>query len=63
MVSELKEPRADILEKSIVFKLKFIRQILDFLPQDFDEDEENITEILKQFTDYDISAQTLKKIQ
>ena len=62
MVSELKEPIADILEKYIVFELKFIRQILDFLPQDFDE-EENIAEILKQFTDYDISAQTLRKIQ
>ena len=63
MVSELKEPLADILEKAIVFKLKFIGQILDFLPLDFDEEEENITEILKQFTDYDISAQTLRKIQ
>ena len=36
MVSELKEPLADILEKTIVFKPKFIRQILDFLPPDFD---------------------------
>ena len=63
MVSELKEPLADILEKSIVFKLKFIRQTLDLLPLDFDEEEKNITEILKQFVDYDISAQTLRKIQ
>ena len=63
MVSELKEPLAKILENSIVFKLQFIRQILDFLPLDFDEQEENITEILKQFMDYDISAETLRKIQ
>ena len=63
MVSELKEPIANILEKSIVFELKFVRQILDLLPQDFDEEEENITEILKQFADYDISAQPLRKIQ
>ena len=63
MVSKLKEPLANILEKSIVFKLKFIRQILDSLPLDFDEEEENITEILKQFMNYDISAQTLRKIQ
>ena len=63
MVSELKEPLADLLEKSIVFKLTFVRQILDFFPLDFDEEEENITEILKQFMYYDISAQTLRKIQ
>ena len=63
MVSELKEPVADILEKSIVFKMKFTRQILDFFPLDFNEQEENITEILKQFMNYDISTQTLRKIQ
>ena len=63
MVSELKEPIANILEKCIVFQLKFIRQIFDFLPQDFDEEEENIAEIVKQLADYDISAQTLRKIQ
>ena len=51
-MSELKEPLADILEKTIVFKLKFIRQILDFLPPNFDEEEESINEILKQFVDY-----------
>ena len=63
MVSEVKEPIANILEKYIVFQLKFIMQILEFLPQDFDDEEENIAEILKQFADYDISAQTLRKIQ
>ena len=63
MVSEVKEPLADILEKSVGFKLQFIRQTLDFLPPDFDEQEENITEVLKQFMDYDFSAQTLRKIQ
>ena len=63
MVSKLKEPLANFFEKSIVFKLKFIRQILDSLPLDFDEEEEIITEILKEFMNYDISAQTLRKIQ
>ena len=62
-MSELKEPIADIVEKYIVLQLKFIRQILDFLPQDFDKEEERIAEILNQFADYDISAKTLRKIQ
>ena len=63
MVSDKKEPMLYILEKSLVFKLKLIRQILDFFQADFDGKEEEMVELLKQVTDYNFSVQTIRKLQ
>ena len=53
----------DILEKYLVYRLKFIRQLLEFLPDKFSKEEQEILEVLKQLADYDISAQTIRKIE
>ena len=52
-----------ILETYLVSRLKFIRQIEEFLPGQFSKEEEEIINLLKQLTDYDISAETLRKIE
>ena len=62
MVSEEKEPLLDILDKNLVFKLKFLKQLLDILPADF-IGEEDMVELLKQFVEYDFSAETLRELQ
>ena len=46
----------DILEKYLVSRLKFIRQLSEFLPDNFSEEEQKILDVLKQLADYDISA-------
>ena len=46
----------DILEKYLVSRLKFIRQLSEFLPGNFSKEEQEIEEILKQLADYDVSA-------
>ena len=53
----------DILEKYLVSRLKFIRQLSKFLPGKFSEEEQEIVDVLKQLADYDISAQTVRKIE
>ena len=53
----------DILEKYLVSWLKFIRQISKFMPGYLTEEEEEIVELLKQLADYNISAQTVWKIE
>ena len=53
----------DILGKYLVFRLKFIRQLLEFLPEKFSEEEQEIVDVLKQLVDYDISAQTVREIE
>ena len=63
MVSELKEPTQNILEQLIVFKLDFIRQIIELNSEFIVEEESDILSTIKQFADYDISAQTLRKIK
>ena len=52
-----------ILEKYLISRLEFIRQIQDFLPDQFSKEEEEITNLLKQLTDYDFSAEIVRKIQ
>ena len=52
-----------ILEKYLVSRLKFIRQLAEFLPDKFSEEEQEILDVLKQLADYDISAQTVRKIE
>ena len=42
---------------------QFIRQISEFLPGFCSKEEEEILDLLKQLADYDISAQTLRKIE
>ena len=49
----------NILEKYLISRLKFIRQIAEFMPGE----EEEIVGVLKQLTDYDISAKTVRKIE
>ena len=52
-----------ILKRYLVPRLKFIRQIQEFLPGHFSKEEEEIINLLKQLTDYDISAETVRKIE
>ena len=52
-----------ILEKYLISRLEFIRQIQDFLPDQFSKEEEEITNLLKQLTNYDLSAEIVRKIQ
>ena len=47
----------NILEKYLISRLKFIRQIAEF------KEEEEIVDIHKQLTDYDISANTARKLK
>ena len=53
----------DILEKYLVSRLKFIRQIAEFLPGFCSKEEEEILDVLKQLADYDISAEIVRKIE
>ena len=52
-----------ILERYLVSRLKFIRQIQEFLPDQFSEEEEEITNLLTQLTDYNFSAEIVRKIE
>ena len=54
-----------ILEKYLVSRLEFIRQISEFLPGQFSEEEEEIVNLLKQIADYKCSnsKENKKKIQ
>ena len=52
-----------ILERYLISRLKFIRQIQKFLPAQFSDEEEEITNLLKQLADYDFSAETIRKIE
>ena len=53
-----------ILERYLVSRLKFIRQIQEFLPDQFSkEEEEEITNLFKQLADYDLSAEIVRKIE
>ena len=52
-----------ILEKYLVSRLKFIRQLSEFLPGKFSKEEQEIVDVLKQLVNYNISAQTVRKIE
>ena len=52
-----------ILEKYLICRLEFIRQIQDFLPDQFSKEEKETSDLLKQLADYDFSAQTVRKIE
>ena len=52
-----------ILERYPVSRLKFIRQIQEFLPGQFSEEEEEVQNLLKQLIDYDFSAEIVRKIE
>ena len=60
MVSELKEPRDKLLEQSLVFKLKLIKEITEFSQTDSNGEEEEIQDLVKQLTHYNSCAQTLR---
>ena len=53
----------DILEKLPISRLNLIRQIQEFMPDQLSQEAKEITDLLKQFMDYDFSAQTLRKIE
>ena len=63
MVSEVNIMVLDILEKYLVSRLKFIRQLSEVFPEKFSEEEQEILDVLKQLADYNISAQTVRKIE
>ena len=53
-----------LLERYLISRLEFIRQIQEFLPDQFSKkEEEEITNLLKQLADYDLSAQIVRKIE
>ena len=52
-----------ILERYLVSRLKFIRQIQEFLLGQFSKEEEEVQNLLKQLTDYDFSAEIVRKIE
>ena len=52
-----------ILENYLVSKLKFIRPLVEFFPDKFSKEKQEIVDVLKQLADYDISAQTVRKIE
>ena len=62
MVSEVKEPVLSTLEQLMAFKLKFLREILELNPATLSEKPDTLSTI-KQFTDYDISAETHRKLK
>ena len=51
------------MEKYLIPRLKFIRQIAEFIPGLCSKEEEEIVDVLKQLTDYDISAKIVQKIE
>ena len=53
----------NILDKHLISRLKFIRQIAEFMPRFCSKEEEEIVDVLKQLTNYDISAKTVRKIE
>ena len=61
-MSEVNIMVLDILGKYLVSRIKFIRQISEFLPG-FCSKEEEILDVLKQLTDYDVSVKTVRKIE
>ena len=63
MVSEVNIMLLHVLEKYLISILEFIKQISEFLPGQFSEEEEAIVNLLKQITDYDYSAQIVRKIR
>ena len=40
-----------------------MRQLAEFLPDKFSEEKQEILDVLKQLANYDISAQTVRKIE
>ena len=62
-MSEVNIMVLDIVEKYLVSRLKFIRQLSEFFPGKFSEEKQEIVDVLKQLVDYDISAQTVRKIE
>ena len=52
-----------IVERYLISRFRFIRQIQEFLPGQFSKEEEEIINLLKQLTDYDFSAETVRKIE
>ena len=63
MLSEVKEPVEKLLERSLVFKLQLIRQILEFFQADFVEKNDEIQDLLKQLANYNFCAQTVRRLQ
>ena len=51
------------MEQFLIKRLKLTRQLAEFLPDNFSKEEQEIVEILKQLADYNISAQTIRKIE
>ena len=52
-----------ILERYLVSRLKFLRKIQELLPGQYSEEEEEVINLFKQLADYDISAETVRKIE
>ena len=63
MVSDKTELIGNTLEKFIIFKLDFIRKILELNPEVLSEEMSDIVGITKQHTDYNFAAQTVRKLQ
>ena len=53
----------DILGKLLASRLNLIRQIQEFMLDHLSQEEEEITDLLKQYAEYNFCAQNLRKIQ
>ena len=51
------------LTVALTSQLDFIRKILDFSSKLTSEQEKEVLEIIKQYSDYDFAAEIVKKIQ
>ena len=49
--------------KILGLQTQFIRQLSEFFPEKFSEREQQILDVPKQLADYNISAQTVRKIE
>ena len=63
MVSDETEPVGKNLEQSIIFKLKFLHEILELNPANLSEEKLDILSTIKQFADYNISAEPHRKLR
>ena len=47
----------------LIFKLDFIRKLSDLLPELTSEQEREMVELIKQYSQYDFAAEIVRKIQ
>ena len=66
-MSEVKTRNIEAMDNKIlellILKLDFIRKISDILPDSVSDQEREILELIKQYSQYDFAAEILRKLQ